>query len=504
VPSRRAAASSLREGFVFLWLLWLPLSLLGAQSSARPPRTTQLLSGQTIILKHVTVIDMTGTPPGKDLTVVVANGRIQSIAKKIRAPGGALVVEAKGKFLIPGLWDMHMHLGPPEIFFPLLVANGVTAVRDMFSGLPLNTIRTWRAQPDAPRIVAAGFIDGPPMLLNGIPPPGAFAVANPDQARFAVHAIAQSGFDFVKVYSSVPRQAYFALAEEARAVGIPFAGHVPEEVSPAEASDAGQRSEEHLLNILLACSTREEELRAERIRTMLDPKMSGEERMRTLAFPPAEGLFDSYSEEKAASLFRTFVKNGTWQTPTLAVLAGFARMGDEEFVHDPRRSYLLPAWNEAWDPRKTFFLRDLPPKGWDELKTHIRALLERHEKLVGDMHRAGVEFLAGTDTNGYNPVFPGFGLHDELALLVDSGLSPLEALQCATLNPARYFGLDREMGTVEPGKAADLVLLNADPLRDIHNTQKIEAVVKRGRYYSRRDLDLLLGHAAIFAATGHL
>jgi len=446
---------------------------------------------------------MTGSARRKDLSVAIANGRIQSIAKKIPAPRGALVIQAKGKFLIPGLWDMHMHLGQPEIFFPLLLANGVTGVREMFSGIPLNTIRAWRVQPDSPRIVASGFIDGPPMLWNGVPPQGAIAVANADHARFAVRAIAQSGFDFVKVYNSVPREAYFALAEEARAMGIPFAGHVPEEVSPAEASDAGQRSEEHLLNILLACSIREEELRTERVRTMLDPKMSGEARMRILAFPATEGLVDTYSEEKATTLFHTFVRNGTWQTPTLVVLAGFARMGDDDFTHDSRRSYLLPAWKEAWDPRKTFFLRDLSPAAWDALQARIRALLARHEKLVGDMHRAGVQFLAGTDSNGYNPIFPGSGLHDELALLVESGLSPLEALQSATLNPARYFGQERDMGTVEVGKVADLVLLNADPLSDIHNTQKIEAVMKRGHYYSRPDLDLLLGHAAIFAATGH-
>jgi hypothetical protein len=515
VPCSADNASTRSVGSRPFWFLCslLFLSLLFGKSLSAQSRpgssksvkaaSGQKVAGQTIVLTHVTVIDMTGSAPRKDVSVSIAGGRIQSIAKKIPAPRGVLVIPAKGKFVIPGLWDMHIHLGPPEIFFPMLLANGITGVRDMFSGVPLNTIRAWRAQPDSPHIVAGGFIDGPPMLWNGIPPPGAFAVANPDQARFAVHAIAGSGFDFVKVYSSVPRDAYFALAQEARAVGIPFAGHVPEEVSPTEASDAGQRSQEHLLNILLACSTHEEELRAERVRTMLDPKMSGEQRMRTLAFPPTDGLLDSYSEEKAATLFETFVRNGTWQTPTLVVLSGFARMGDDDFVHDSRRSYLLTAWKDAWDPRKTFFLRDLTPAQWEALQTRIRALLARHEKLVGDMHRAGVQFLAGTDTNGYNPVFPGSGLHDELALLVDSGLSPLQALQSATLNPARYFGLEREMGTVEAGKIADLVLLNADPLTDIHNSVKIEAVVKRGHYYSRPDLDVLAGRAAIFAATGH-
>ncbi len=398
---------------------------------------------------------------------------------------------------------MHMHLGPPEIFFPLLVANGITGVREMFTGIPMPTIRAWRAQPDIPRIAASGFIDGPPMLSNGPSPPGAFAVATPDQARFAVHALAESGVDFLKIYSSVPRDAYFALAQEARAVGIPFAGHVPEAVSPAEASDAGQRSQEHLNNILLACSTREEELRAERVGTMLSQQISGEDRMRTLAFPSPEGLFDTYNQQKATDLFRTFVKNGTWQTPTLALLSGFARARDEDFVNDPRRRYLLPAWKEAWDPQKTFFLRDLAPADHDALNARIRALLARHQELVRDMRSAGVEFLAGTDTNGWNPVLPGFGLHEELALLVGSGLTPLQALQTATRNPAQYFGRLSDMGTVDVGKSADLIVLNADPLRDIRNTQKIDAVVMRGHYYSRQDLDAMLARAAGFAATAH-
>jgi hypothetical protein len=470
------------------------------------------LHAQSLIFQHVTVIDATGAAPKKNVDVAIDNGLITGIAKKIRPPRSqekrVRLIEAKGKFLIPGLWDMHIHLGPPEIFFPLLIANGITGVREMFTGIPIATIRQWRIShdasgPDVPRIVAPGFLDGPPMLSTGPAPPGAIAIGTPDQARFAVRALAQTGVDFLKVYSSIPRDAYFALAAEARAIGIPFAGHVPEAVSPAEASDAGQHSQEHLIGIMLACSTNEDALRAARVAIMLSQTVSGEARMRELAFPDPAGLFDTYSEKKAAALFQTFVKNGTWHTPTLALLDGFARARDQDFVDDPRRKYLPKAWTQAWDPRNTFFLKDLFLKDtgdYDALNARIRALLARYEKLVGDMHRAGVEFLAGTDANGVNPVFPAFGLHRELELLVASGLTPLEALQTATRNPARYFGQANAGGTVEIGKAADLVLLNADPLLDIRNTQQIEAVVLRGRYYSREDLDGLLSRAAALAA----
>jgi hypothetical protein len=262
------------------------------------------------------------------------------------------------------------------------------------------------------------------------------------------------------VYNSLPRDAYFAIAQESKRLGIPFAGHVPEAVSPAEASEAGQHSQEHLINILLACSTSEKELRAQRIFTMNDPAISGLERMRQLGFPEPPGLFDTYDETKAAALFQTFVKNATWHTPTLALL--------RSFLVDKDRARSMP------------YMQELSPKASDGWMARIAALLDRYKKLVGDMHRAGVEFLAGTDTSATTPLVPGAGLHDELELLVESGFTPLEALQAATRNPARYFDKLKDLGTLEPGKLADLVLLDANPLDDIRNTRKIRMVVLRG------------------------
>ena len=188
------------------------------------------------------------------------------------------------------------------------------------------------------------------------------------------------------------------------------------------------------------------------------------ERALQLGFPDPQGLFDTYDDAKAAALFKTFVKNDTWHTPTLALLQGF--------LADRDRS------------RQTVYMKDLSPEVFDGWMARISALLDRYKKLVGDMHRAGVEFLAGTDTNPNNPVTPGSGLHDELELLVESGFTPMEALQTATRNPARYFGRLQDMGTIETGKLADLVLLDANPLDDIRNTRKISMVVLRGRIAS--------------------
>jgi hypothetical protein len=464
------------------------------------------LRAQTLFIQRATVIDLASPKPLKNTSVVVSGGRILAIGKNLKAPPGAQIIDARGKFLIPGLWDMHMHLGLPDAFFPMLVANGITGVREMFSGIPLPLIQQWRTRSDVPRIVASGFLDGPLMLSAPSIPPGAIAVSTADQARFAVDLLARSGYDFLKVYNDLPREAYFAIAQEARAIGIPFAGHVPEAVSPLEAAEAGQRSQEHLINILLACSTNEDALRAERLRVMNDDQISGEARLRILGFPDLADFLDAsgkdtYSKDKADKLFAALVRNGVWHTPTLALLHGFA-YGDD-LVKDPNFLFMPEGWRKTAHPRDKEYMKDLSPEQFDALVLRIRGLLDRYKILVRDMHRAGVEFLAGTDTSLTNPIIPGVGLHQELALLVESGFSPLEALATATRNPARYFGALNQTGTIELGKAADLVLLDADPLADIRNTQKIRAVIMRGRYFSRADLDAMLERSASIDAGGH-
>jgi amidohydrolase family protein len=433
--------------------------------AALPQNPAQPLAAEPqIVFEHATVIDGTGAPPRKDVTVTIGGGRIISIERSaggsLKSTPGVQVIDAAGDFLIPGLWDMHMHLDAQGSTLHTLAANGITGIREMYSGIPIATLKAWRARPENPRIAVPGFLDGPLMQTSDATP-DAYAVGTADEARLAVALLASRGPDFLKVYSSLPREAYFAIAQESKRLGIPFAGHVPEAVSPAEASEAGQRSQEHLINILLACSRQEEELRRQRLFTMNDPTITGLERGLRLGFPDPQGLFDSYDETKAAALFKTFVKNGTWQTPTLALL--------QSFLADRDRA------------RRMVYMQPLSPEQFDAWMARIRALLDRYKKLVRDMHGAGVEFLAGTDTSPNNPVLPGSGLHDELELLVQSGFTPMEALQTATRNPARYFGTLHDMGTIEPGKLADMVLLYANPLDDIRNTRKISVVVLRGR-----------------------
>ena len=410
---------------------------------------------------HVTVIDPASGRVRPDVTVVVSGERIASVGKA-GPPRGARVTDGRGKFLIPGLWDMHVHmrgtwdLGVRDdacrtFFAPQFTKNGVTGVRDLWGSLDdIRRLRAEIASGEAigPRIVAAGnAVDGPRPAL-----PGAIACANAEQGREAVVRLKRDGADFVKVYSLLPRDVYFAIAEEAGRQGLPFAGHVPNSVTAGEASDAGQKSIEHLQGVFLACSSRKSDGRFG-------------ESLRAAA--------ESYDAGKAAALFAKFVKNGTWHTPTLTVLRSAAYFGDAEYMKDDRIELLPEIIRRFWRAGGMGMDASEDPAG-------RRRQFERELRLVGAMHRAGVKILAGTDTpNPY--VFPGTSLHDELALLVKAGLTPMEALAAATIRPAEYLGMTDSLGSIAAGKFADLVLLPANPLDDIGNTRRIEAVVLNGR-----------------------
>ena len=435
----------------------------------------QDLQHEPLVLTQITIIDVAGGPAKPDMTVVIRDDRISDIgeAKKVSVPPGAKVVNAAGKFLIPGLWDMHVHWYIKESF-PLFTANGVTGIRQMFGNSDLLRWRQDIAKGSLPgprMVVASPIIDGPQPVW-----PTSIAVRDEAEGRKAVRKVQQWGADFVKVYSLLPRDAYFGIADEAKQQGLPFVGHVPFSVSPAEASDAGQKSIEHLTGILIGCSDKEAELRDEIVQAH-----SPAVRARAEAI-----ALETYNNRKAAELFERFVKNGTWQCPTLTVLRSSAYLGDESFRSDQRLKYVPPQIKERWRLRIV---------GRNEANyANAKRVYQKELEIVGAMRRAGVGFLAGTDTG--NPFcFPGFSLHDELALLVKAGLAPVEALRSATLDPAKFLGLDKTLGTIEQGKIADLVLLDANPLEDIRNSQRINAVVSNGRLFDRKALDKMLAQA---------
>jgi imidazolonepropionase-like amidohydrolase len=455
--------------------------LLITQQSTTAPVSPELH------IEDVTVIDLAGGPPQPHRCVIVQSNRIADVTDQDKCAHRhqqAIHIDAKGKFLIPGLWDMHVHMvfgdwfpRGKDVTLPLFVANGITGVRDM--GGELDVLQQWRKEISAgsligPRIVMSGpMLDGPQPRF-----PSSIAIKTPDDGRRAVDDLQKRGADFIKLQSLIPRDAVFAIADEANKQSITFVGHVPDSVRASEMSKAGQKSFEHLIGIFEGSSPLEDQF------------IQGSKN---------EGKFLlTYDPKRAAALFALLAKNHTWQCPTLVWERGGNLIDQTDFAHDTRAKYVPAYWKDVTWKRFTGEIEH--DFNTDDLATR-KAFIAKELEVVNEMHRAGVQFLAGTDTPPGVYIFPGFSLHEELQRFVAAGFTPLEALQTATMNPARFFGRENDLGTIETGKLADLVLLNANPLDDIANTQNIASVIVDGRYLSRADLDKMLAGAEDAAKT---
>lgn len=451
----------LRTRFAVIILSLVLVVLTCAQS--KPPTNSKIIA-----LTHVTVIDGKGSDARSDLTVVIEGDRITDIGPRSAIPKGAQVVNAAGKFLIPGLWDMHTHLGKAgEVVFPALISNGVTSVREM-GGDGEATIslrdRVKRAELLGPRIKATGLILENPRFIQMLErvTGDSFAgkrigVANADDAKRAIEANAKMGADFLKIRTSASREAYFAIASEARRVGLPLVGHLPFGISALEASNAGQRSIEH-----------------------------------------GWVMLETIPEDKLKETAAQLIKNDTYVVPTLVAGRGFRETPDEQVlaivddkagVIDARRKYVPQSLADFWR-------KQIEMKKSESEKLDWMAIKQKNVEIFRILHKAGVKMMVGTDL-GAPLCYPGFGLHDELELMVsDIGLTPAEALQSATRLPAEFMGLGASLGTIEKGKLADLVLLDANPLVDIKNTSKITAVIIGGRILDKAELKSMMDKMA--------
>lgn len=417
----------------------------------------------SVVVRDVAVVDVVSGAVLPHRSVAIAGDRIAAVgpADDIDIPRTARVIDGRGRFLIPGLWDMHAHVlwsdAAMRTGLPAYVANGVTGIRDM--GGTLSVLAAFHAsmQRDAPawpRVVAAGAIlDGPEPVQADV----SIGVADAAQARAAVDRLADAGADFIKVYTLLPRDAWFATIDEAHRRHLQVAGHLPASVTVEEAVRGGQRSIEHL-------------------RDEIEPYCHRD---------------DIAGCARLAALFR---EHGTWQVPTLVVLRSKARFDDPALADDPRLRYLPRSLRDEWSASRKEKIARGPGYAAGKRSRYADELW-----LTGFLAREHVPLLAGTDS-GNADCYPGFSLHDELGLLVEAGLSPLDALRAATLWPADYLGERDTMGTIEPGRAADLVLLDANPLQDIAATRRIDAVVMRGRVFDRKSLDDLLAAVAADAA----
>jgi imidazolonepropionase-like amidohydrolase len=427
--------------FPLLWLL--PAILAGCTSVDNVP---------SLAITHVTVIDATGTPGQPGMTVIVNGSRIAAITPSTgaRVPRNARVIDGSGKFMIPGLWDMHTHLsfyGPEAL--SMVVQNGVLFVRDL--GGSLEELDRWRAEIDSgvrtgPNIFRAGpYIDGPKEFdssENGkLRKATTITVTTPAEGRAAVDSLA-GRVDTIKTHNALSKESFLAVAAECHRLNLPLAAHPPSRnITIEEVSDAGVTTLEHI------------EMLTESI-VFASMQPDGKPKK-----DPVSAL-DEMTDEYSMNLFRRFARNGTAYDPTLVGYRTFMQEAVDLAPKDPR-------WVRAAAGRTKMF--------------------NRFVEMVGLMKRAGVQVVTGTDfgirpeTVKWPVPVPGSDLHEEMKLFVQGGLTPMEALQSATILPARILRVSDRLGTIEAGKEADLLLLDADPLVNIANTRTIRAVIFRGK-----------------------
>lgn len=469
---------------------FLLAALLGLAAAAATPSADPAL-----VVTHVNVVDVIHGKVLRDRTVEVRGGRIARLRRARSSesfPKETTVLDATGKYLIPGLWDMHAHLRDPDREMALLIANGVLGVRDM--GAVPEKIYAWRDQVAkgerlGPHIIACGpIVDGP----EPSNPPISVVASDAASGRAIVTALLLAGSQCVKVHDRVPIDAYRAIAAEADRTGLPLVGHVPLAVTTLEATNAGQRSLEHQVG-LRGCSSAEVEVMQEEATSnvMAEAMSSGDFSLIPESIARrGNRILDGLDPIRCRNLYRAFARNGTYLDPTLVTQVGLTFVDDLARREDPRMKYIPASEREYWKPEKGMLTRYRTPAYIAYRKREYAATLEH----IPMAHAAGVSFLAGTDM--WLPyVYPGFSTHDEMRLFVEAGLSPIEALRTATINPAKLLGLSARTGSVEEGKGADLVLLDANPLQDISHTSRISAVVVAGRLLRRADLDRLLRDA---------
>ncbi len=438
---------------------------------------------------HVNIVDVKNEKIIPDKTVILKNGKIEKIGSNIKLPPGIKIIQGKDKFLIPGLWDMHYHNMDDESgqvtdssITPLLIANGITGVRDMFA---LNNTLKRRDSIRAglliaPETYAGALVDGPrPIWPLSIPVKDTF------RAVVIVDSLKNAGYDFIKVYSALPRDQYFAIAAESKKQNIPFEGHVPSSISPMEAALAGQKTQEHQLGMILQCSSLsdsvKDEYRKMEMKIFFGRGKEADDRLTT--------LLNSFDTEQINKIANEFVQSGTWYCPTLITNRNYfikLKNFNEEIKSDSLIQYVSKSAKAGWG----FMGRMFVSYSTDDWKVRMDQL-ELNDKIVKILYDKKVNMLAGDDNN--NPFcFAGFSLHQELQLFVDCGIPDAEVLKIATYNPAVFFKVEDKFGSIDQGKFANLVLLNANPLIKISNTDKINAVFLRGHYYDRTSLDNLL------------
>lgn len=452
--------------FIILALLLIPVSN-GYSQPAPKKGQEQKTSEQVIAIRNVNVITMTS--PGSVLsnaTLVIIGSRIESINGTV--PANAKIIEGKGKWLMPGLIDMHVHLladvyfGPklpaqvPDFSFDTqdtmtpIIANGVTTVVDLNA-----TMETFGQKKE----IEKGHVIGPRLvlaaLINGGSGQGRLA-NTAEEGRMLVRNAKAEGYDLIKVYSKLNVETYTAIVDEANKLGLKTVGHIPNAFQ-------GKLEQGFVPHFGMVAHAEEFSKHS-----------------------------DSLTNEDATRFARLTKANGTWLSPTLTTMVWIAKQTRslESIKNSNTLQYVHPLLQSKWLTANNYDKNATP-----ETAAYFDKMVQFHFQLVKAFKQAGVPIVAGTDA-GVSGVVAGFALHDELELLVQAGLTPEEALNAATLLPAQWLGCDKLVGSVEPGKLADLVLLDENPLTDIRNTRKIAAVFVNGKWLEKAKIRTMLADLA--------
>ena len=507
--------SNLRKLSNAIFILGMSLVAALATSCSTAKKPAPLVDpGHDLILQHVTIVDTHDGHLTPDMTVVIIAGKIAHIEKNratIPPPAGTPVIDAEGKFLVPGFVDAHTHiLHSPEAAKDeaLMLANGITAVRQMDGTAELLEERREGLLFEsifAPKLLA---MPGPVLLTtNAFTPQEGIAEVDREKAQ---------GADFIKI-GLVPPQTFYAVGREAKNVGLPFEGHLPPGVDAVEAVNAGYRSIEHLgpgAAILISCSTQQAALNQEIAshplkkpppipdflvqmvlhKLLLDPLLL-EVMFDNNTLARMQQIDDTFDEAKCRNVAAAIAKSGSWQVPTLIRIRTSNFADAPEFRNDPNFKYVSAQNRKDWIDVSNRFSNKITPAQ----KLTIQRFWELQLKLARMLDDAQVPMMTGTDSAG-GAIVAGFSLHQEFALLAQAGFSPLKILQMTTLNPAKFYGREATMGSVELGKDADLVLLDANPIESAVNLDRINAVVRNGAFYSRDSLDKKLREIADVAS----
>jgi imidazolonepropionase-like amidohydrolase len=432
------------------------------------------MQDKPIAFVDVNLIPMDKEQVLRNRTVIVRHDKVAEIAEtdKLVVPKDAVRIDGRGKFLMPGLADMHTHTWA-EADFLLFIANGVTTIRNMWG---THRQLAWRKR------IANGSMLGPTIftagpLLDGSPPVwnSSRVIVTPEEAEKEVAEEKKRGYDFVKVYNRLSLEAYQAVLDSARKLRMPVAGHVPDAVGLERALEAGQDSIEHLTGYIEAIQTDNSPVRDK------------------FDLPSRRKLIDFVDEKKIPQIIAATRKANTWNCVTLVVHQKSVSAADaKKLLEDPRMRFVPPSRLARWDPSKDFRLKDMTALDFERMQ---RRYIMR-VRLTGELHRAGARVLLGTDNP--NPfVIPGFSVHEELQNLVKAGLSPYEAIKAGTKESAEFLDASAEFGTVEVGKRADLILLEANPLENVGSVSSPLGVMVRGRWFPKvellRMLDELVG-----------